>query len=156
MTTRYLADDGSLGEVYRKVIDKHFSFMINASTKLFFDTRRKVSKGRLVFGTCKLARDMERFLTQEEVEYGYDFFVIIDKKFWDLADDDDKVRLMRHECRHMTTNDQGDFVLLPHDIEDFAAEIELNADKPVWALRMGEIVEAAYDQEKEAAKQPRI
>jgi hypothetical protein len=99
---------------------------------------------------------MERFLTQEEVEYGYDFFVIIDKKFWDLADDDDKVRLMRHECRHMTTNDQGDFVLLPHDIEDFTAEIELNADKPVWAIRMGAIVEAAYDQEKETAKQPRV
>ena len=115
-----------------------------------------MSKGRVVFGTCKLARDMERFLTQEEVEYGYDFFIIIDKKFWDLADDDDKVRLMRHECRHMTTNDQGDFVLLPHDIEDFAAEIELNVDKPVWAIRMGAIVEAAYEQEKEAAKQPRV
>ena len=153
---RYLADDGSLREVYEKVVNQHFGYISNASVKLFFDTKRKVSKGRVVFGTCKLARDMERFLTQEEVEYGYDFFIIIDKKFWDLADDDDKVRLMRHECRHMTTNDQGDFVLLPHDIEDFAAEIELNADKPVWAIRMGAIIEAAYDQEKEAAKQPRV
>jgi hypothetical protein len=52
----------------------------------------------------------------------------------------------------MTLNDNGDFALLPHDIEDFAAEIELNQDNPVWLLRMSEIVEAAYDQEKEGTK----
>jgi hypothetical protein len=154
--TRYLADDGSIREIFGKVINQYFGYIGNASVKLFFDTKKKVSKGRLVFGTCKLARDMERFLTQEEVEYGYDYFIIVDKKFWSLADEDDKIRLIRHECRHMTTNDHGDYILLPHDIEDFAAEIELNVDKPTWAIRMGAIVEAAYEQEKEASKQPRV
>lgn len=150
--TRYLDDDGSLRKVYVEVVEKHFPIFINANTKLFFDTKKRKSKGRIVLGKCKLAKDMEKFLTKEEVEYGYDYFIAIDKKAWDIAEDDDKARIMRHECRHMGLNDVGDWALTPHDVEDFAAEIDLNKDKSDWGLRLAELTEAAYEQEKEAAK----
>jgi hypothetical protein len=152
--TRYIDDDGSLREVFDKVVKDNFPFMVNATVKLMYDTKKKVSRGRVILGTCKLARDMEKFLTKNEVEYGYDFFIIMDFKAWSFATDDDRVRLMRHECRHMTTNNQGDFALLPHDVEDFSMEISLNSDKALWAVHLAEITEAAYDQEKEAAKNP--
>ena len=150
--TRYRDDDGSLREVFDNVIKDNFPFMVNASVKLMYDTKKKVSKGRAILGTCKLARDMERFLTKNEVEYGYDFFIIIDFKAWSNASKEDRFRLMRHECRHMTTNNQGDFALLPHDVEDFSMEIGLNTDKPLWAVNLAEIIEAVYEQEKENAK----
>ena len=153
--TRYIDDDGSLREVFDKAVKESFPFMAQAAVKLMYDTKRKASKGRVVLGTCKLARDMEKFLTKNEVEYGYDFFIIIDHKVWSYATEDDRLRLMRHECRHMTTNNQGDFALLPHDVEDFAIEIDMNSDKPMWAVNLAEIAEAAYDQEKEATKNPK-
>lgn len=150
--TRYLEDDGTLKEVYAKVIQEYFPFMANAATKLIFDTKQRKKNKRIVLGSCKLAKDMEKFLTKDEVEYGYDYFIFIDKVVWGCASDDDRVRLMRHECRHMTTNDQGDFALFPHDVEDFAAEIDLNVDKPDWALRLAELADAVYEQEKAAQK----
>jgi len=150
--TRYLDDDGTLKEVYEKVIQKYFPFMANAATKLIFDTKRKQKNKRIVLASIKLARDMEKFLTKDEVEYGYDYFLFVDKTAWSCANDDDRIRLMRHECRHMTTNDQGDFALEPHDVEDFAAEIELNVDSPMWAINLATLADAVYEQEKAAQK----
>lgn len=152
MTIRYLEDDGTLKEVYEKVIQQWFPFMSEAATKLIFDTKRKQKSKRIVLGSCKLAKDMEKFLTKDEVEYGYDYFIFIDKTVWGCAGDGDRVRLMRHECRHMTIDDQGDFKLAPHDVEEFAVEIDLNVDKPDWALRLAELAEAVYEQEKAAQK----
>lgn len=150
--TRYLDDDGTLKEVYEKVIQQHFPFMSNATTKLIFDTKRKQKNKRIVLASCKLARDMERYLTKDEVEYGYDYFIFVDKTVWGCANDDDRLRLMRHECRHMTLNDQGDFALAPHDVEDFATEIEMNVDSPMWAINLATLADAVYEQEKAAQK----
>jgi len=150
--TRYLEDDGTLRDAYDKVVQQYFPYMANAATKLIFDTKRKQKNKRIVLGSIKLAKDMEKFLTKNEVEYGYDYFIFMDKTVWSCANDDDRIRLMRHECRHMTTNDQGDFALDPHDVEDFAAEIDLNIEKPDWALRLAELAEAVYEQEKAAQK----
>lgn len=149
---RYLEDDGTLKEAYEKVVQQWFPFLSNANTKLIFDTKRKQKNKRIVLGSCKLAKDMEKFLTKDEVEYGYDFFIFIDKVVWGCASENDRIRLMRHECRHMTLNDQGDFALFPHDIEDFAVEIDMNVDKPDWALRLAELAEAVHEQEKAAQK----
>ena len=149
---RFLDDDGTLREAYNKVIQQWFPFMGNAHTKLIFDTKKRQKNKRVILGSCKLARDMEKFLTKDQVEDGYDFFIFIDKTVWSCANDDDRIRLMRHECRHMTTNDQGDWALTPHDVEDFAAEIDLNIEKPDWALRLAELAEAVYEQEKAAEK----
>jgi hypothetical protein len=152
MNTRYLEDDGSLKNVYEKVIQENFPFMANAATKLIFDTKKRQKNKRTVLASCKLARDMEKFLTKDEVEYGYDYFIFVDKTVWGCASEEDRYRLMRHECRHMTTNDQGDFALAPHDVEDFAVEMELNQDNPMWAINLALIADSVYEQEKAAQK----
>jgi hypothetical protein len=152
---RFQTDDVSLFTIYEVVVEKWFPELEDVKVKLLFDTKLRKRGGAIVLGLCKLARDMERFLTKAEVAEGYDYFIIIDKKTWKLADRDDRVRLMRHECRHVVITEKGHPKLRRHDIEDFIDEIKLNKDNPTWAIDLAAKVRAAYGAEKRKKKKLR-
>lgn len=133
---------------------EYFEDTKQAKVKLLFDVQKRSSKGKLVLGRCKRTDDLIRHLTQEEAETmrGYDFIISLDKKAWtEAASDEDKVRVLRHELRHIEYDpDNKDFfVLRPHDIEDFSAEIELNMDDVKWAETLAGKTMALYEAEKE-------
>jgi hypothetical protein len=103
------------------------------------------------------ANDLTRFLTIDESgsTEGFDYFIFIDKKVFEIMSDIDKVRLIRHELRHTLVdveNEKDPFKLRPHEVEDFFEEIDLNASDPRWAERVATMAEALYDQEKEDKK----
>ena len=147
MVIRYMDDDGSIKEVFEEVRKKYFK-NLTAKIKFMFDTKKKSSSGKLVLARCKLANEMLRYLTQDEIEEGYDYFIIVDKTAWDIAEEDDKIRLLRHELRHIYIDEKGNYKLAPHDIEDFLIEIELNKDKPDWRNNLATMVDIVYDQNK--------
>ena len=146
---RFENDDGSLKRVCNEVISKYFPNFsdLMVKVKLIFDTKKVTRHGKIVLGSCKLTNEMLKYLTEAEIEEGYDYFIIINKKAWELADKKDKIRLLRHELRHIFIDEKGNFKVAPHDIEDFSEEIELNKDNPNWALNLALMVEAAYDAE---------
>jgi len=141
----------ALTEELRK---KYFEDTKQAKVKLLFDTQKRSSKGKLTLGRCKRADDLLRHLTQDEAESirGYDFIISLDKKCWtEVASDEDKVRILRHELRHVEFDPTNKdlFVLRPHDIEDFAVEISLNMAAVKWAEDLVNKTVALYDAEKE-------
>jgi hypothetical protein len=56
--------------------------------------------------------------------------------------------------RHCLFNPDSDkpWGLTGHDVEDFMMEIEVNADKPRWAVALGAAADVRYEQIRESKK----
>lgn len=151
---RYEDANESLVEVYLKIAEERFpNTCANLNIKLMFDTKRRVSRGKLTLASVEIASEKIKYFTKNEVELdGVDYILIVDKKAWELANEKDKVRLVSHELRHVFVDETGKRKLLPHDIEDFAAEVKLNVDDPAWGNNLVTLVVDVYEQEKELKK----
>ncbi len=151
---RYEDANESLVEVYLKIAEERFpNTCANLNIKLMFDTKRRVSRGKLILAIVEIASETIKYFTKNEVELdGVDYILIVDKKAWELANEKDKARLVSHELRHVFVDETGKRKLLPHDIEDFAAEAKLNVDDPDWGNNLATLVIDVYEQEKELKK----
>ena len=152
---RYEDANESLTEVYLNVAGERFpNTCANLNIKLMFDTKRRVSRGKLILASVEVASEKIKYFTKHEVEVGasVDYILIVDKKAWEVSNTEDKKRLISHELRHIFIDEKGNRKLLPHDIEDFAAEVALNTDNPNWASNLAQIVSDVYEQEKELKK----
>ena len=71
---------------------------------------------------------------------------------WDNIERIDKIRLLRHELRHIyvdTDSERNPYKLVDHDVTDFAEEIALNTDDTRWAERLGDLTIELYSQEQD-------
>jgi hypothetical protein len=131
------------------------------SYKILYRLSKKMSGGRLTLAYIALPSDLAKFFSSDDdCPYGYDFVLVLDKNAWDIAEADDKTRLIRHELCHVGSTKSGKPALLDHDVQDFHSEIVRNAEKPDWARRLVEITVAKYDQDaidgkKKAKKAPK-
>lgn len=152
---RYEEIDESVVEVFLRVMEERFPKYQNYSFKLMYDTKRRLSKKKIVLASIEMASAKIRFFTADEVASdGYDYVMIIDKKAWELASDKDKTRLISHELNHVFVDEMGNPKLVGHDISDFYIEIKRNEDSPDWSRNLAIIVDAAYEQEKEEESKP--
>jgi len=151
---RYEDADDSLVEVFLKVAEERFpNTCANLNIKLMFDTKKRVSKGKICLASVEVANEKIKYFTKHEVEVGgYDYILIVDRKAWELANEKDRIRLLSHELRHVFVDENGKRKLLPHDIEDFVAEVKLNEDDPDWGFKLATLVTDVYEQEKELKK----
>jgi len=151
---RYEDANESLVEVYLKVAEERFpTTCANLNIKLMFDTKKRVSRGKLCLASIEIANDKIKYFTKHEVEVGgYDYVLTVDKKVWELANEKDKERLISHELRHVFIAEDGKKKIAPHDVEDFAFEMELNKDDPDWSRKLATLATDIYDQEKELKK----
>jgi hypothetical protein len=155
--SRYIEADDSLVGVFLKVVEKHFPLYQNLKIKLIYDTKKRISKSKLVFASIESASEKIKFFSKDNIALeGYDYILVMDRKAWELTNDKDRERLIRHELRHIFVDDTGKMKLLGHDVEDFRAEIKLNADDPDWAFRLATLLNDVYEQEKEMAKTDKI
>jgi hypothetical protein len=150
---RYKDCDEGLVEVFLNVLEERFPLYQNFKFKLIFDSKKRVSKGKLVLASLELANDKIKFFSRDDVALeGYDYVLIVNEKAWQLANDKDKVRLISHEMRHAHIDEKGDPKMVGHDIEDFYEEIKLNQDDPEWGRKLAILVKDVYEQEKEDKK----
>jgi len=141
-----------------------FSSLVNVKIMAIFDLKKKLTKGQLRLAEVKLTNDMTRYLTidfMEDRPEGYDVIMVIDKLAWQLTykmDPDQtntiagitgheyRRRLVRHELRHIMLDvDANKARILPHDVEDFMAEVKLNTLKPDWAITLAESALSYYE-----------
>jgi hypothetical protein len=139
--------------VFLDVVEKRFPLYQNFNFKLIFDTKKRVSKGKLMLASLELANDKIKFFSRDDVALeGYDYVLTVNEKAWELSNEKDKVRLISHEMRHAFINEKGEPKLVGHEIEDFYEEIKLNQDDPEWSRKLGMLVSDVYEQEKESKK----
>ena len=152
---RYEDASENLVEVYLKVAEERFpNTCANLNIKLIFDTKKRISKGKLRLASIEIANDKIKYFTKHEVAVGegVDYVLIIDQKAWELASEENKIRLISHELRHVFIDENDKHKLLPHDIEDFVVEVKLNTDDPEWGVKLATLVVDVYEQEKELKK----
>lgn len=153
MVNRYEDCNENLVEVFLSVLEERFPHLGYLKFKLIFDNKKKVSKGNIVLASIALTSDMIKFFTKNDIAVdGYDYVLTVDRKVWDLANDNDKKRLISHELRHVFISDKGDCKIIGHEIEDFYEELKLNQDDPEWSRNLAQLVCDVYEQEKDAKK----
>jgi len=144
---RYEDVDDSVVEVFIKVVEDWFPEVGNLKIKLMFDLKKKVSKGKMALAYIELVNEKLKFLTSSKlIKGGYEYLIIVNKVVWELADNEDRVRIIRHELRHIFEDENGKLSLLPHDISDFSEELEINKNNQNWAANL---VNAALDRYEE-------
>lgn len=146
---RYEDCDEKLVEVFLNVVEEHFPQVQFLNFKLIYDLKQRVSKGRLVLASIETASPKIKYLSADKIAIdGYDLLLIVDMKAWEVASADQRVRLIRHELRHVQIDEKGGVKLVGHEIEDFHIEVKLNADSPEWRMQLATLTHDMYEQEK--------
>lgn len=135
-------------KLFNKIKEEYFPELCNCRIKVLMDTKKKMSKGEMVFGSIKKASEVEKYLTSDNVnDEGYDFMLMLDGNVFDNIAEADKEKIIRHELRHIffDSDAKNPYKIVGHDVEDFLAEIKLNADDPDWRSRVTEVAKSIYD-----------
>ena len=135
----------------KEVQVEHFPELLNANILLLFDMKKRVSGGKTVLGRIQKTNDLLRHLTIEEAhdDDGFDYLVYLDKIAYENITKEDRTRLIRHELRHIlydSDDERTPYKIIPHDIEDFKIELELNKDDMAWGERVADLTASIYEQ----------
>jgi hypothetical protein len=143
-------------EVVDKVREKWFPELLSAKIKVVFSLKKATHGGGIVLARIVKPNNLNKFLTKEIAPSdGYDYILILDQKCYEIASEEDRIRVIRHEFRHTFVDFESEgnqYRLVDHDITDFYSEVELNSEDPRWRQRLGQIVYDLYEQEKDEQK----
>jgi predicted metallopeptidase len=147
-------------DVYKKVIEvkeSYFPELEDARIKVLFDTRpKKKSFLAKIYKASELLRFFTGDLVQEEE--GLDYVIVFDQRAYqnEGISDDDRMRLIRHELRHIyyrpdKPKRKSQFTLRKHSVTDFYEELDLAAEEgdPRWMQRVQETIHDMYEMEEE-------
>jgi len=151
---RFEDGDEDMVDLLREVTAEYFPEFRNVRVKCLFDMKKRMSGGKVVLGRIQKCNDLLKHLTAEEAqtEEGFDCILYVDNKAWTNIGREDRIRILRHELRHLDFNAKGDLVVVPHDLEDFVEEVALNQDDVAWSRRVATLTSDIYEQEKEQAE----
>ena len=135
-----------------------FPELINVKIKYLFDLKKRTSGGKIPLGRCQKTDELVKYFSVEEARDadGYQYIITLDKIAWDSIEEKDKIKLLRHELRHVLVFEKEEktvYKIYPHNIEDFVEEIELNQDDPRWSLRIATLIADIYEQREEMEKE---
>ena len=141
-----------------EIQEKWFPELIDVKIKYLFDLKKRTSGDKIILGRCQKTDDLVKYFSVEEARdaEGYQYIITIDKVACDNIEKYDKIRILRHELRHILVWEKEDktiYKIHPHDIEDFVEEIELNREDPRWSLRIGALISDIYEQQEEIEKE---
>jgi len=146
--SRYIEVTEELVKCFFDTIEKHFPSYQNLNIKLIFDTKKRVSKGKLTLANIEVPNPkMQYFQQSKELPSGFDYILIVDKMAWESSTEDEKENIIRHELSHIFVDEENDKCkLLSHDYCVFKYELD-NID---WASSLAEIALAKYEMSKGA------
>jgi hypothetical protein len=156
MTHRFIDASEEANALTKEVREKWFPGLESAFIKVLFDTKMRKKGNKLVLGRMLKCNDLIRKLTDAQVEDGCDFIMFLDEVAFKNIPREDQIRLIRHELRHCKvfgTEEKPKHKLVPHDIEDFLIEIEINKDNAGWSTNAAQLATDIYDQITEDTKE---
>lgn len=118
-----MADKRRISEEYAEIgsacIDKYdeLDYLRDADINIIYlaSTHRKKSKGKMVMGQCEKVADKNKWAIPA------DFTVtVFEPNCVDLSDDQLEI-LIFHELLHIMVDEDGNWSIRPHDLEDFKA-----------------------------------
>lgn len=157
---RYEEVDESTLKLFASIRNSIFKEFDDAKIKLLFDTKKRMSHGQIVLASIRKPNELLRHFTQQQAmtSNGFDYIITIDRECWNVIEDNDKTRILRHELRHAKLDLGSEidiYKIVDHDITDFYDEIALNSDDQEWRKRLVTLTSSIYEQKKEAEKEKR-
>jgi len=147
--------DSSVYATFLDMIEKVFPELTGYSFGLLYREKMKKSRGGIIMAEICRPTKLLSYFAKNDAGNPFDFLIIVDEMAWCCAKECDRIRLMRHELRHIHISDKGVAGLLGHDYQDFYAEVEINIDDPTWAQKLAAVILAGYDQVKDGQRDPR-
>jgi hypothetical protein len=151
MENRFENASDEVKELVENVIDNSFRELRNAKILVLFDCKKRISKGKMVMGRMQKTNDLLRHLTLDNTmdEDGYDYILYLDKMIITNIQEEDQIRIIRHELQHAEVDYDSNkpYKLRDHEISDFYDEIEFNSDDARWGVRIASIGHDMYEQE---------
>lgn len=154
---------GDVIKLFEKVKNDLFPELNNALFKLVWRNKKKGKDGGLIFAEIMSPGEFTRYLTSEEAneETGFDFIVIIDKLIYNNINEEDKIRILRHELRHCVYNPtkedkKAQYGIRDHTVQDFYEDVAIesqNGGDPQWKERVLEIGLSLYEEQEEKKKE---
>jgi len=154
--TRYANAGEEEYAILTEVRNKWFDHLQEARIRILFDLKKRQSGKKLVLARIYKTNDLIKHLTLSEKETdGTDLIIFLDKVCWDAIQRPEKIRIMRHELRHVEVElgKKQPFVIVGHDIEDFVAEVKENQDDVDWRRSVVELTSEIYQQKEEEEKE---
>jgi hypothetical protein len=134
------------------VRDKNFPSLDGALIKVMFDTKKRKSGARYVFGRIKKTNDELKAFAVTEAGQAYDYVMFLDQLLWNAMELVDQERLVFHELCHCITDfdsNTNQYKIQDHEIQTFYAEIEFCKEDPRWAERVADIAASVHDPEND-------
>ena len=155
MGNRYEDAQVDVRTLVGEIVAEFMPELINARIKVLFDIKKRTSRGKIVISRLQKCSDLLRFLTKDEAGDGdgYDFLLYLDKVTINAVDRADKVRIIRHQLRHIEVdieNPENPYKMVHPDVQDFFIELELNKHDIRWAERVSEVAASLYEAKTEA------
>ena len=146
---RYSPVDEQTQNMAHTILVTEFPHLVGANVLYVFDTKKKMSNGRIVVARIKKMNDEMKFLAMNTDGESYDYVMYIDKNIWDVLDERDKNRIIFHEFCHcdVDMDKKNPYGIKGHEVEGFYAEESFNNDDTRWAERVGLVAESVYDEE---------
>jgi hypothetical protein len=139
-----------------------FSDVADAKFKLVFRDKRKGNDEHIVFAQICKSSDLVKHITMDIPEYsdeGLHYTIIIDKNIWDVLEEADRFRILRHELNHCRVifreSGEVEYGLRDHEVQTFYSDIEIEGKQggdPRWIERLSTVAVALYDEMKEKEK----
>ena len=152
----YLKADSSVYACFLQLIEETFPELSGYSFGLLFRTKIKKSRGNMILASITQPTKLMSYYAKDDNGEPFDFIMMVDEMVWACAKDNDRIRLIRHELRHVFIDEKGKCKLVDHDFQDFHAEVALNTDDPNWTHHLAEVAQAGYKQVKDGQKDPRL
>lgn len=96
------------------VIPQYKPFLANWDIAYVMNSGSMKSKGVETWAKIKKCSPLDKHLN------GHDLLVIINEAMWHRLTPDQRIALLHHEFCHVDENDEGELVMLTHDLEEFA------------------------------------
>lgn len=131
-------------QVFFNVIEKYFPSYQNLSIKLIFDTKKRISKGKLTLASIEIPGVKTKyFQITNDLPTGYDYILILDQLAWETATSEEKENIMRHELSHIYIDiDDDSNKIVGHDYNVFEFEVDLGIG---WATDLVQSVASKYE-----------
>jgi hypothetical protein len=148
MSLRFEDTDNDVIALCETLIEEQFPDVKGCTIKIVFDLKKRTGAGMLCLGWISKGTDLLRFFSRHEAKSvgGYDYVIGLDKMAWQGIERADRVRILRHELRHIAIDYEAadPYMVCPHDVQDFKAELRINEDDPDWKERVSTIAIAGY------------
>lgn len=146
--SRYTEAPQEVVDLMNRVIEEHFSELVNCYIKILLDNKKRKSKGQYSVASIKKTNEKEKYLSADDFyPQGYDFLMIIDENIFHNISEDDKLKIIFHNLSHILYDPEAKdpYKIQDHDFVGFKKETETFPDIFDTWDRLQEIADSVYD-----------